>query len=80
MIFNHLESWKTSKIGTNIKDGKLYFTMSQLMAALNMMNDVRNPHVTREISAILRKYGVSQYNSRKGPVPGVSGRYYSVDV
>lgn len=81
MIIAVLDSWKESKLTTNIKDGRLYFTMAQLMQALEMGREVRNPSITREISAILRKYKAEQGNSTKPPVPGVPrGRHYWVEI
>lgn len=79
MIGNVLESWKVSKVATNIKDGKLYFTMTELLQALDMMKDVRNPGVTKEVSAILRSKG-AQYTNGTMPVGRYRGRYYIVEL
>ena len=79
-ITNVIESWKMAKAGTNVKDGFLYFTMTNLMLALNMDREIRNTQVTREISAILRAIGAERFNGT-APVPGiVRSRYYRLPI
>lgn len=79
MIVNIIESWKVSKVGTNLKDGKIYFTMIDLMQALDMGKDFRNSGLTRELAASLRGIGAVSYNGTM-PVGRYRGRYYSVDA
>lgn len=78
-VVNVIESWKMSKVGTNIKDGKIYFTMTELMQALDRAGDVRNPYVTKDISAYLRALGAVQAQGTM-PVGRYRGRYYSVEL
>lgn len=78
-IINVIESWKTSKAATNVKDGILYFSMTNLLASLDMANDVRNTHITREIAAILRTMG-AQRNNGSCPTGLIRGRYYSMPI
>lgn len=78
-IVNVLESWKTSKVSNNVKDGVLYFTMTGLLAALNMEREVRNTNLTREISAILKSLNC-QRNNGSCPTGTIRGRYYSVAI
>lgn len=76
-ILNLIESWKTSKMSTNVKDGTLYFTMTSLLIGLNMEREMRNPNLTREIAAILRTLGAKQ-NNGSCPTGLIRGRYYSM--
>lgn len=78
-IIGHLESWKIDKVGNMVKDGKLYFTIIQLLGAMGMEKDGRNPYITREVAAILRSLGAEQ---RNGTIPTgkVRGRYYELVV
>lgn len=78
-VIAHLESWKVDKLGNMVKDGILYFTMVQLLMAMGMEKEGRNPHVTREVSAILRSLGVKQSNGTC-PVGKIRGRYYEVPI
>lgn len=78
-IVNTIESWKTSKVSNNVKDGVLYFTMTGLLAALNMEREVRNTNLTREISAILKAMGAER-NNGSSPTGTIRGRYYSMPV
>lgn len=78
-IINTIEAWKRGKQNTNVKDGFVYFTMTSLLLALNMERDIRNTHVTREISAILRAIGAEQHNG-SCPTGTIRGRYYRVPI
>ncbi len=78
-VVNVIESWKISKIGTNVKDGKLYFTMTELMLALDRAGDVKNPSVTKDISAYIRVMGATRFNGTM-PVGRYRGRYYSIEL
>lgn len=78
MVINWLRMQNRSKSTTACLEGRLYFTMTQLMTGIGMEKDIRNAHVTRELAAILHALGAEKFNSRKEVVPGISGRYYSV--
>ena len=80
MIHNWISVQSRNKASTSVKDGRLYFTMTQLMTGINMDRDIRNMHVTREVAAILKSVGAEQSNTRKEVVPGVSGRHYSLPI
>jgi hypothetical protein len=69
-----------SKSSTSVKDGVLYFTMSQILMGIGEESSAKNSQVTREIAAILRGLGCEQGNTRAEVVPGVRGRYYSWKV
>lgn len=80
MIHNWISVQTRNKASTSTKDGRFYFTMTQLMTGIGQERDVRNMHVTREIAAILKSIGAEQSNTRKEVVPGVSGRHYSLPI
>lgn len=78
-----LEVQKINKASTNIKDGKFYFTLSQLITGIGAEHQLGNPHITREITGILRDPQINAQcgNTRRSPVPGVPpGRYYTVNL
>jgi predicted P-loop ATPase len=75
-IQNWLWAQAENKNGTNCKDGYVYFTMSQLLMGVNHEGAAKNPHVTRDIAATLRKLGCEQRNTSKEVAPGVRGRHY----
>lgn len=79
-ILNWLQLQKTNKSGTNVKDGSLYFNMTQLLAGIGRENDVKNPNFTREVAAILHELGAERKNTSKAPVPGLWGRHYELKV
>jgi Virulence-associated protein E len=76
-----VEAQKMNKSSTSVKDGQLYFNMSQLLIGIGSEKDITNPNATREIAAILRDLGADRVNSRGRPVPGVpAGRHYIISV
>jgi hypothetical protein len=79
-IINWIEMQKTNKSGTNVKDGFLYFTMTQLLMGINRERDLSNSFAIREVAAVLHKLGCEQKSSQGSPVPGVYGRYYQVST
>lgn len=80
-IIGWIEAQKMNKSGTNVKDGWLYFTMNQLLTGIGMEREASNPHKTREMAAIVRGLKAESQNSRKSPVPGVSGgRFYRINI
>jgi hypothetical protein len=80
LIINWVRTQSRSKSSTAVKDGKLYFTMTQLLTGVGMERDIRNTQVTREVAAILRGLGAEQGNTRREVAPGVSGRHYFITV
>lgn len=78
-IINTIESWKTSKISNQVKDGYLYFTMTGLLGALGMERDIRNTQLTREISAILKSINAERQNGT-APTGTIRGRYYKLPI
>jgi hypothetical protein len=78
MVLSWIYSQFRNKSATNVRDGVLHFTMTQLLGAIGMERDVRNTNVTRELAAILRGLGAEQQNTRKEVVPGVFGRHYQI--
>lgn len=61
---NLLEEEVTLAIEKLEKVGEREFQMSQLMIYMDMGNKSQNPHVTREVAAVLRKLGYEKF-SRK---------------
>jgi hypothetical protein len=81
-VIGWIETERYKKQSTLIKDGILYFTMTHLLTGLSIDGkESRNPQLTRELAAIVRNIpGMEYTNSRKSPVPGVSGRHYKIKV
>lgn len=79
-IINWIEMQKCNKSGTNVKDGFLYFTMTQLMNGINREKDINNTFALREVAAIVHKLKCEQKTAQKPPVPGVFGRHYKVAI
>lgn len=76
IIYNYIETEKFVKQGTNIKDGYLYLTMTMILQRLGMEKEIKNTNITREISAILRKFKAEPFNG-SGP-GGRRGRQYKI--
>jgi hypothetical protein len=68
-----------NKAATNIKDGKLYFNITQVLHALGRENELKNTSVLRDIGNSLCMKGIKK-GTGKAPVPGMLGRYYVVDI
>lgn len=79
-IIGWIRTQATSKTATNVVDGKLYFSMTHLLAGIGMDREVKNPHFTREVAAILHGLGAKKSNTSKAPVPGLYGRHYEISV
>jgi hypothetical protein len=78
-IINVLESWRVSKSSANVKDGYIYFTMSQLLTMIGLEGEGKNSGKTRDIAAILRKQGAERFMG-SAPTGTIRGRYYRVPV
>jgi Virulence-associated protein E len=76
-IGNWMRAQNAAKHGDMVKDGVLQFTMSQLLVGIGEENGGRNPHMTREIAAILRGMGAMQ---KVVWIHGVAARTYYLPV
>lgn len=77
-IVDKIQNWIWMQEGKpNCLSEVVYFTMTQLLIGIDMERDSKNPHVTREIAAIIRALGAEQKNTRGEVAPGVRGRYYT---
>jgi len=74
-VINAIAAQRKIKYGDQGHDKELEFTMSQLLAWLNLDGKAKNSQVTREISGILRGMGCAQ-KVRK--VEGKALRVYSI--
>lgn len=78
-VLNWVAAQCLNRTATSIKDGMLYFNITQLMIGINRENDLKSPNIIRDVGNAL-----SMNNIRKGrgaaPVPGMLGRYYMVEV
>jgi hypothetical protein len=80
-ILGWVEVQKMNKSSTNVRDGKLYFNMTQVLAGIGKEREVSNTQMTRDVAGILRELGAVQENTRRGPVPGVpAGRHYIISI
>lgn len=75
-VLSWLSTSTYGRAGANVKDGNLYFTMTQLMDGLDMGRELLNAGLTRSLSGILMSAGCERGNSRKEVAPGVVGRHY----
>lgn len=81
MIIRWITEQGHSKTSTSVKDGYLYFTMTQILQVLNMDTSARNTNVTRDIAATLRSLGAEpSHSGRKEVAPGISGRHYKITI
>jgi len=78
-IINWIAVQCFNKTGTSIKDGRLYFNITQLLTGLNREHDLRNTSIVRDVGNYLCVRGI-QKGTGKAPVPGMLGRYYVVDI
>jgi predicted P-loop ATPase len=81
VIMALVDSWKRDKQQTRVIDGKIYFTLNEIMQALGMDKTTSgNSAAAREILAILRKLKVEKpENATRHPVTKVLGRWYTSD-
>lgn len=78
-VLNWIAAQCMNKAATNVKDGKLYFNISQILAGLGRENDIKNTATLRDVGNLLCMKGILK-GSGKAPVPGMLGRYYVVDI
>lgn len=78
-MLNWIASQCLNKAATNVKDGRLYFNIPQLLLGLNREHDNRNSTVLRDLGNLLHRKGIRR-GTGKAPVPGMLGRYYEVDI
>jgi hypothetical protein len=76
-ILNWLQAQMLAKHSTMVKEGELWFTMSQLMAGIGEESSSKNSNITREIAAILRGIGAVQKLKK---INNVSARIYSLPM
>lgn len=79
-LLNWIATQCMNKAATNVKDGKLYFNITQALHALGREQDVKNSAVLRDVGNILCMMKGVTKGAGKAPVPGMLGRYYVADL
>lgn len=78
-ILNWMAAQSFNKSAANVKDGKLYFNVTQLLIGINREPDTRNSSILRDIGNLLHMHGAKK-GSGKAPIPGMLGRYYYIEI
>ncbi len=78
-ILNWVYAQCMNKASTCIKDGQLYFNVTQLLTGLNRESDLKNTGIVRDVGNLLCTGGI-QKGTGRAPVPGMLGRFYVVDI
>lgn len=78
-IINWVAAQCMNRAATNVKDGKLYFNVTQLMVGLNRENDLKSTSILRDVGNLLCMQGIDK-GTGAAPVPGMLGRYYVVPL
>lgn len=78
-ILNWVAAQCMNKSSANIREGKLYFNLTQLLTGLNREHDIKNTALIRDVGNLLCMGGMKK-GTGKAPVPGMLGRYYVVDI
>ncbi len=78
-IINWIAAQCVNKTAANIRDGRLYFNITQLLAGINRELDGRNTSVLPDIGNLLIMHGAKKATGR-APVPNMLGRFYEFEI
>lgn len=78
-ILNWVHAQCMNRASTCVKDGILYFNITQLLLGLNREHDAKSTSMLRDIGNLLCTGGI-QKGTGKAPVPGMLGRFYEVKI